>query len=97
MPSGMNILQPSSKEKLRIKYLQHEENEILENKFKDLLSERMRVSDVEVDKIVRKPAVQEDIPGVVIVTCKSKEDKDKEWKSKSKLRPYSRCKCISCT
>ncbi len=69
-----------------IKYLPHEENEILEDKFKDLLSEGMGVSDIEVDKIVRKPAVQEDIPGVVIVTCKSKVDKDKVWKSKSKLK-----------
>ncbi len=69
-----------------IKYLPHEENEILEDKFKGLLLKGMEVKDVEVDKIVRKPAVQEDISGVVIVTCKSKEDKAKVWKSKSKLK-----------
>ncbi len=46
----------------------------------------MGVSDVEVDKIVRKPSVQEDISGVVIMISMSKEDKDKVWKSKSKLK-----------
>ncbi len=80
---------------LVIKYLLHDENEILEDNFKDLLSEGMGVSDVEVDKIVRKPSVQEDISGVVIMISMSKEDKDKVWKSKSKLeKQYGLCKCI---
>ncbi len=96
--------------KLDMKYLQYEENEIQEDKFKNLLCGGVGEGDLEVDNIVRKPAVQEGIPAmvgvgdlevdktvrkpavqkdtqaVVITTCKSKEDKGKVLKSKSKLK-----------
>ncbi len=51
--------------KLDMKYLQYEENEIQEDKFKNLLCGGVGEGDLEVDNIVRKPAVQEGIPAMV--------------------------------
>ena len=68
-----------------VKYLPQDNDEVVGDKVSGLM-EAIGVTDVVAEKVVRKPAVQEGTAGVVIVTCRSKEDKDKVLKCKAKLK-----------
>ena len=71
---------------IAIKNLPVTTNEQLQEKVNDMIKTGMKLGDVKVTDVKRKKAYSDKVPGIVIATCKSDEDKNKIMKNKAKLK-----------
>ena len=68
----------------------NEENTLA--KVNGLIKDKLKLGTVKIDKADRKNSFRDDIPGVIIAKCVSKEDKDSIMKAKSSLNKSTRYK-----
>ena len=61
-------------------------------KVNGLIKDELKLGTVNLDKADRKKSFRDDIPGVIIAKCVSKEDKDSIMKAKSSLNKSTRYK-----
>ena len=71
-----------------VKSLPTTENEDLGAKVDQLLRDGLGLHKVQIDSVERKAAFLENVPGVVVVTCQSREERDKVLKEKKKLKEH---------
>ena len=61
-------------------------DEVIKGKVNNLIKGTLKLENVIVNSAERKNSSRENVPGVVIATCKSHEDKEQLMKNKSKLK-----------